>query len=203
MQSFFDKHHRVSQRPIQVLCQGELICVTIGLDMNMIPPVPAASDTPGEMLKRAMRHWATGVAVVTSEFGGIRHGMTVNSFTSVSVAPPLVTVTLANTTRTCALVLESGIYAVTILARDQQHLSELFAGRIQEEGDRLANLLTFKLETGAPLLSGGAAFLDCRVIYQYSMPTSTLFVGEVLAADTVEPARPPLLYYNRAFTGLK
>jgi len=148
-----------------------------------------------------MRHWASGVAIVTSQAGDIRHGMTVNSFVSISIEPPLVTVTMSNTTRTYALVLKSGVFAVTILTREQQILAELFAGRIPEEADRMIGVTTFELVTGAPLISGGAAFVDCRVVHQHDMPTSTLFVAEVLAAERGADDRPPLLYYNRAFGG--
>jgi flavin reductase (DIM6/NTAB) family NADH-FMN oxidoreductase RutF len=156
----------------------------------------------GEMLRLAMRSWASGVAIVTSQAEGIRHGMTVNSFVSISIEPPLVTVTMNNSTRTCALVLQSSVFAVTVLTLEQQILAELFAGRIPEEADRMIGLATFDLVTGAPLISGGAAFIDCRVVHQYAMPTSTLFIAEVLAADLGVENRPPLLYYNRAFATL-
>lgn len=149
-----------------------------------------------------MRHWASGVAVVTSTAGGVQHGMTVNSLVSVSIDPPMVTVTMANSTRTLALVRKSGVFGVTMLALEQQEIAELFAGRIPEEGDRMTGLPTFELVTGAPLLSGGLAYLDCRVVHEYQMPTSTLFVAEVLAVEDGAGGRPPLLYFNRDFTRL-
>jgi flavin reductase (DIM6/NTAB) family NADH-FMN oxidoreductase RutF len=159
--------------------------------------------TPGEMLRRAMRHWATGVAVVTSRSGDAAHGMTVNSFVSVSLDPPLVTVTMEHSTRTYALVQESGVFAVTVLGRRQQHLADLFAGRQQEvEGqDRMAGLDTFTMVTGAPLLRGGIAFVDCQVVHAHGLRHATLLFGQVLAA---QPAgnEPPLVYYNRTWTGL-
>lgn len=150
-----------------------------------------------------MRRWASGVAVVTSRFGDASHGMTVNSFGSISLDPPLVTVTMNNDTRTYALVDRSGIFGVTILNRFQQPLAELFAGRAAEGKDRMADLETFTLVTGAPLLAGGAAFVDCRVVHRYAMPHSTLFVAEVLAARAAGGPLPPLVYFNRAFTGLE
>jgi flavin reductase (DIM6/NTAB) family NADH-FMN oxidoreductase RutF len=117
--------------------------------------------------------------------------------------PPLVTVTMVKATRTCGLVLQSGVFAITILTREQQILAELFAGRIPEEADRMIGLATFELASGAPLISGGAAFVDCRVVAQHEMPTSILFIAEVLDAQLGVEDRPPLLYYNRAFAGLK
>ena len=149
-----------------------------------------------------MRSWVTGVAVVTSQFEGGSHGMTVNSFTSISLEPPTVVVTMASNTRTYHLVEQSGVFAVTILSREQQVLAELFAGRIPEEGDRLAGLETFSLTSGAPLLRGGAAFLDCRVVHRYDLPISTLFIAEVMAAEVAPVPLPPLVYFDRTFSGL-
>jgi flavin reductase (DIM6/NTAB) family NADH-FMN oxidoreductase RutF len=162
-----------------------------------------ASLPPGEMLRQVMRHWVTGVAVVTSAVGETRHGMPVNSFVSISLNPPLVCVTMNRDTRTFALVMESGFYAVTILSRAQVEIAERFAGRWHEGIDRMAGLDIFSLASGAPLIAGGSAFLDCKVVHQYEMPLSTLLVGEVIAAQQVEEALPPLVYVNRVFTGVK
>ena len=156
----------------------------------------------GEMLRRSMRHWVTGVAIATSIFEDATHGMTVNSFVSVSIDPPLVTVTMAHSTRTYGLVRQSGVFAVTILSREQQHLAELFAGRVPDSGDRMSGLEVFSLLTGSPFLVGGAAFVDCQVIHSHVMPQSTLFVAEVVAAQIASVDLQPLVYYNRAFTGV-
>lgn len=166
----------------------------------------------GELLRRAMRHWVTGVAIVTSQYANHSHGMTVNSFGSISLDPPMVTVTMNNDTRTCNLVLQSGVFAVTVLSRSQQPLAELFAGRVDHHGDRMEGLDLFTMTTGAPLIHGGLSFVDCRVVHSYPMKFSTLFIGEVLAAQTGEPApvgeipplsdASPLVYYNRVFTQL-
>ena len=90
----------------------------------------------GDLLRHLMRHWTTGVTIVTSIHNGNYHGMTVNSFTSLSINPALITVTLANTTRTQRLVLASSVFGVTILSTDQQELADRFAGKIPEEEDR-------------------------------------------------------------------
>ena len=160
----------------------------------------------GEQLRSAMRQWATGVAVVTSRGGGHSHGMTVNSFGSVSLDPPMVTVTMANDARTFLMVQQSGIFAVTILSAIQVALAERFAGRGPEPPDRMAGLDTFTMISGAPLIRGGVAYVDCRVAYLHPLANSTLILGEVLAAQTAPPGpegpRPPLVYYNRTFSQL-
>lgn len=152
----------------------------------------------GEQLRQVMRHWAAGVAVVTSAYQGQRHGMTVNSFTSLSLDPAYISVTLANQTRTHRLVSQSGILGVTILHQDQKELADRFAGKVLQEIDRFEGLPTFNLVSEVPLIEGGIAHLDCRVIHQYGMENSTLFVGEVLAARSCEDFTP-LIYFNRTY----
>jgi flavin reductase (DIM6/NTAB) family NADH-FMN oxidoreductase RutF len=152
----------------------------------------------GEQLRQCMRHWPAGVTVVTSQLGAKRHGMTVNSFTSVSLVPPVVSVTLANDTRTCKMLLTSGVLGITILNEDQADISERFAGHIAEEDNRFSGLELFTLTTGAPFLAGGCAFLDCRVRAIHALDLSTLFLLDVIAARSTNQYHP-LLYFNREY----
>ncbi len=152
----------------------------------------------GEDLRRAMRHWTTGVSIVTSVFEQRRHGMTVNSLTSISLNPPIVTVTLAHVTRTYALVRQSGVVGITILSAGQGALSDRFAGKVPEDGDRFEGVETFTMLTGAPLIQGGSAFLDCRVRAAYPLIESTLFLLDVLEARPSEDLQP-LVYFNRLY----
>ncbi|MEW6180470.1 MAG: flavin reductase family protein [Chloroflexota bacterium] len=152
----------------------------------------------GEALRNAMRHWTTGVAVLTSRIPDMQHGMTVNSFTSISLDPPLVCVTLANTTRTRNLVEQSGIFGVTILAEDQVEIANRFAGWIPENEDRMAGIETYTLVSGSPLLTGGLVGLDCKVVHRYPMKDSTLYIGEVVAIQH-QRTEQPLVYHNRVY----
>lgn len=151
----------------------------------------------GEALRQAMRHWVTGVTVVTAAHQGQRHGMTVSSFTSVSLEPPLVLIALQRGTRTHALVTAARAFGVTVLSQEQQAISNRFAGR-DETTDRFAGLETFTLHTGAPLLVGGEAWFDCRLWQEIVAGTHTLFLGEVVAARASETFHP-LLYGNRQY----
>ncbi|HEY4694068.1 MAG TPA: flavin reductase family protein [Bellilinea sp.] len=151
-----------------------------------------------EMIRHAMRRWTTGVAVVTSRFDDRRNGMTVNSFTSVALEPPLVTVTLAVGTRTQMLVEQSGVFGVTILSEAQADLSDRFAGRTPGEEDRFTGLETFELVTGVPLLTSGLVSLDCRVVQNFPTETAILYIGQVVAIQhTAEGG--PLVYHNRLY----
>lgn len=150
-----------------------------------------------EELKQVMRNWTSGVAIVSSQYQGISHGMTVNSFTSVSVEPPLVVVTLANNTRTCELVKKSHEFGVTILSSQQKEISDRFAGIKGENEDRFAHLETFSLRSLSLLISGGLAWVDCSVINEINLGISTLFIAEVVAAKAEQG--DPLLYHDRDY----
>jgi flavin reductase (DIM6/NTAB) family NADH-FMN oxidoreductase RutF len=155
-----------------------------------------------ESLRQAMRRWASGVTIVTAAHEGIQHGMTVSSFTSISLTPALILISLQQESRTHELVTLSGHFGVTILAESQQDLSERFAGRIAETEDRLAGLETETLVSGAPLLKGGLAYLDCRVVTTYPAGMNTLFIAEVLAASGHEE-EAPLVYFNRTYRRIR
>ncbi len=167
------------------------------MEEHKYPDQPASPVDP-DQLRQAMRLWTTGVAVVTASFDGVTHGMTVSSFTSVSLTPPQVLISLAQDTRTHALVRSSRHFGVTLLGVGQQDISDRFAGRIPDDGDRLAGLETFTLVTGTPLLKEGVAHFDCRVIATFASGTHTLYIGEVLAAKSNQ-AGAPLLYFNRGY----
>jgi flavin reductase (DIM6/NTAB) family NADH-FMN oxidoreductase RutF len=159
-----------------------------------------SSKVDREQLRRTMRAWSSGVTVVTAAHAGARNGMTVSSFTSVSLDPPLIIISLQNSSRTRALISKAGDFAVTILSADQQELSDRFAGRIPDTEERLAGLETEILVTGAPCLKGGLAYLDCHVVQTIPAGDNTLLLAEVVAARGGEAAQgAPLVYHNQRY----
>ncbi|HSG45986.1 MAG TPA: flavin reductase family protein [Anaerolineales bacterium] len=151
-----------------------------------------------EQLRHAMRAWTTGVAVVTATHEGQRYGMTVNSFTSISLEPPLITLTLKQLTHTHELVEKSGEFALTVLSADQNELSDRFAGKLPEITDRFEGVSIDKLIIDAPLIKGGMAYLNCRVENSIPIGENTLFIAEVIAAKG-DGDGDPLVYHNRVF----
>lgn len=151
-----------------------------------------------EQLRRAMRAWSSGVTIVTAAHGGSQHGMTVSSFTSVSLEPPLIIISLHTESRTHNLVSASGAFAVNILGADQRELSERFAGRLESELNRFEGLDADTLATGAPLLKGALANLDCRVRQVIPVGMNTLFLAEVVAVRG-DGEGQPLLYHNHRY----
>lgn len=154
-----------------------------------------------EQLRAAMRGWSAGVTVVAATHEGQTHGMTVNSFTSISLDPAMITISLQGSTRTHEMVSKSRVFGLTILSKEQAAISDLFAGRSPEVTDRFAGLQTETLVTGSPFLVGGIAFLDCRVIQTFDAGMNTLFISEVVAAKEGKAA-DPLIYHNKKYWSL-
>ena len=161
------------------------------LDSQSTPVDPA-------LLRAAMRQWVTGVTIVSSCWRAEQHGMTVSSFTSISLDPPLVCISLAGETRTYRLLEASGIFGVTILNENQQEISDRFAGRVADTQDRFAGLDTFTLNTGAPFLAGGLVWFDCEVLDKLKAGNNTVIIGKVIAVKQGSNGQP-LLYYDRDY----
>ena len=151
-----------------------------------------------EKLRHAMRAWTTGVVIVTSMYEGQQYGMTVNSFTSISLEPALICVTLKRLTRTHDLVVKSGMFSVTILASAQKELSDRFAGKVPNLVDRFEGIQTETVSLDSPVFKDGLAYFDCRVVNSVPVGENTLFIAEVLDARG-EGEGVPLVYHNREY----
>ena len=147
-----------------------------------------------ERFREALGHWASGVAIVTSRAGERVHGMTVSAFSSVSLDPPLVLVCADKTSDTYAVIAEAGCFAVNVLASEQQELSNRFASE-KDEHRRFVGLETREAVTGAPLLHGCLAHLDCRLVATHDAGDHVIYVGRVEAVEQ-DAAREPLLYFQ-------
>lgn len=163
---------------------------------------PAQANLDPDILRQVMRKWSTGVTIVTAQHQGMRHGMTVSSFTSVSLQPPIVLVALDQSTRTHALITAASSFGVSVLSNEQKAISACFAGQDCEDEDRFVSVETHSLVSGAPLITGSLAYLDCRVVAQLVSGSNTLFIGEVLAAQA-GVKKPPLIYFDRNYRQLQ
>ena len=124
--------------------------------------------------------------------------MTVNSFTSISLDPAIITISLQGESRTHELLMKSRVFGLTILSADQSTISERFAGRTPGIEDRFVDLKTDTLVSGSPLIVGGLAWLDCRVAQTFDAGMNTLFIAEVLAAQAFGTEQP-LIYHSRKY----
>jgi flavin reductase (DIM6/NTAB) family NADH-FMN oxidoreductase RutF len=151
-----------------------------------------------EITRQAMRKWTTGITIVSARFEGAMHGMTVNSFTSLSLSPPLILVSIQQRSRTHDLILHSGFFGVSILDQNQREVSERFAGRLPDDVDRFAGLQTFTLSSGSPFITGGLSYLDCHVVQTLETGGNTLFIGEIKAVRISENGSP-LIYHDQDY----
>ncbi|HIW61233.1 MAG TPA: flavin reductase family protein [Candidatus Stackebrandtia excrementipullorum] len=134
------------------------------------PPPEAPVVTPDRSLRDMLGHYATGVTVVTTtDRTGNPVGLTVNSFTSVSLRPPMVLWCLNRGSSTRDAFEHSGHYAVNILARDQSGLATRFAG---SGANRFSDVPWRLGVAGQPILEGVSAWLVCR------MPGAAINAGD-------------------------
>ncbi|MEO6021803.1 MAG: flavin reductase family protein [Burkholderiales bacterium] len=148
-------------------------------------------------LRRALGSFVTGVTVVTTRsHDGELAGLTVNSFSSVSLSPPLVLWSLALTAVSFEIFERASHFAVNILAEDQIHISERFA---TSGGDKFAGVKVREGLAGVPLLEDVAASFICRNTFRYPGGDHIILVGEVISYDQTE--REPLLYSRGRYMG--
>jgi flavin reductase (DIM6/NTAB) family NADH-FMN oxidoreductase RutF len=152
-----------------------------------------------DAFRDALAAWASGVTIVTSRHGETIHGMTVSAFSSVSLDPPLVLVCADKGSDTHAVIAASGCFAVNVLARDHEALSNKFAVK-KDEHLRFEGVAHGALETGAPLLDDALVGIDCRVEAAHDAGDHVIYVGRVVALRSGEGE--PLLYYRGRYRGL-
>ncbi len=149
------------------------------------------------VLRQTMSQWITGVTIVTSEHDGVRYGMTVSSFNSLSLNPPLIAVFIGKHHSTLEAIQNSGKFAVNLLAEAHVDWGKIFAGMIPTD-DRFAGLALTTAESGAPLLADALAWIDCKLHATYDGGDHMIVVGEVLATN-VTAQNTPLLYGKRSW----
>ena len=152
-----------------------------------------------EEYRDAVRHFASGITVVTVGDENELHGMTASSFAAVSLQPPLVLVNLEKTSRTKTMIRSTGSFAVNILAEGQEDLARMFA----RSGDKTFDDLPHQIgPLGAPLIDGCLTWLECRTTDVFDGGDHDVFLAEVLATGG-SPGKKPLLYYDRGYRSLK
>ena len=146
--------------------------------------------------RNTLGRFATGVTIVTALDNGKPHGMTANAFLSVSLEPPLVLVSLDNRCYMHGILSAGKIYGISVLAEDQQILSDHFAGRTVEGVQ-----VRFISRSGAMLLEGAIACFVVRVRNVHLAGDHTLYVGSVEHYEQREDR--PLLFYGGRYEQLK
>jgi flavin reductase (DIM6/NTAB) family NADH-FMN oxidoreductase RutF len=149
-------------------------------------------------LKQAMRVYPQGVTVLTAQSPDGPKGLTVSSFSSVSLNPPLVLFCIAKTSALHDFFRSSKHFAVNFLADDQKSVSDRFAGRTTAH-DRFEGVKFAKGQTGSPIISGVRAVIECKSWQAYDAGDHSIIVGEVVAASALGSKRP-LVYFSQQYT---
>lgn len=179
------------------------------------PSTPHPVGVSNDEFRAAMSRLAAGVVLVTAQEppldpddptapGGEDVGMTATAFLSVSLDPPLVMVSLREGSRMDDLLAEQPLWAVSVLTESQRHI----AGRFAMKG-RISDRLLFEDIpyvrgdiTGAPLVGGALATLECRTEQTVTAGDHTLVIGRVLTAELPSADGGPLLYFKGRYRQL-
>ena len=164
----------------------------------------AATAAGVSAFRQAMGSFATGVTVVTVASGdGTMHGMTVNSFASVSLDPMLVLICLDETSRGADLIERTGAFAVNVLSTGQQDLSSRFADRHRPAGPAMFDGVLFEPgATGCPVLADATASFDCLLRQTHHAGDHLIVLGEVVAL-VHRPQQEPLIFHSGMYKSLE
>jgi flavin reductase (DIM6/NTAB) family NADH-FMN oxidoreductase RutF len=161
--------------------------------------VSAAAEVPEPVDPRVMRevlgHFASGVTVVTADTAEGPLGFTCQSFSSLSLDPPLVVFAPARTSRTWPRLREIGHFCVNVLAEEQTELSQTFA---RTGTDKFAGVHWTRGRHGAPVLQDVVAWIDCELWAEYDGGDHTIVAARVLDLGA-DPGRRPLLFHRGSY----
>ncbi len=156
------------------------------------------APVPADVFRETCAHFATGVSVATTcASDGSPHGLTVSSFTPVSLNPPLVLICVDFASSTHETFSLSPVFSINILAEEQKSLSVHFAQSPEGGFDQVAWSAG---ATGAPVLAGVLASIECAVVNRLDAGDHTIVIGEVIAAGSRDGK--PLVYFERDYRRL-
>lgn len=157
----------------------------------MVHSASAASANPA-LFRQSVSRFATGIAIVSCLDDVDRpHGMTISSFTSISLEPATVLVSL-RPGRTHALIRRRGWYGISVLSGDQERWSRHFSGGLQGDLD-----VAWDMKSRMPVLRGALAWFECEVDSVLQVHDHTLFVARVVDCD--HAAGDPLMFYESRY----
>jgi 3-hydroxy-9,10-secoandrosta-1,3,5(10)-triene-9,17-dione monooxygenase reductase component len=154
----------------------------------------APAVDPG-YFREVMAHIPTSVCVVAADHADGPAGLSVGSFVSVSLDPPLVGVFVAATSTSWPRVAAAGSFCISVLSDDHEHVSRRFA---VSGGDKFAGLEWGRSPAGAPQLPGAVAWIDCELEAEYPAGDHTLVLGRVVELEAI-PEAAPLIFHRGGY----
>jgi flavin reductase (DIM6/NTAB) family NADH-FMN oxidoreductase RutF len=162
-------------------------------------PKATAARRESRALRSVLGHFATGIIVVAAG-RETPCGMTANAFTSVSLDPPLILVCINRTASMYKAVLDCGHFTVSVLSAGQEHLARYFADYTRPRGAEEFGAVEWSPGpwSGAPVLKGSLAWLDCELTTSYAGGDHEIFLGSVVASG-FSPSCDALVFYRGGF----
>jgi len=161
-----------------------------------LPESPQAVSS--DVFRRACGRFATGVAIAGAiDSNGAPHGLTVSSFSSVSLDPPLILICLGHAIAAIDVFRQSRHFGLSVLHENQRALSERFAMRLD---DRFDSLAWRRGESGVPLIDGALAAMECETRHCVTAGDHDIFIAEMLRA-TIGDGRP-LIHFASEYSRL-
>ena len=146
--------------------------------------------------RATLGQFASGVVLATGCLDGEPAGFAAQSFTSLSLEPPLVALCPARSSRSWPKLRDSGSFCINILSESQQPLSERFA---RTGIDKFADLEWRPGITGSPVLADALAFVDCELVEEHGAGDHTIAVGRVRDLGVLNAAASPLVFFRGAY----
>src|SRR5258708_9673233 len=152
-----------------------------------------ASDLAPRAFRRALGQVAAGVAIITAEAAdGCAVGRNMSAFNSVAIDPPLILFSIDRRSFSLNAMIEARGYAVNILGRDQEHLSNKFAKALDDKWTAVEHTLGLE---AAPLIAGALAHFECAPYAPYDGGDHVIFVRRVMRFTTY-PIDEPLIFFR-------
>lgn len=141
-----------------------------------------------------MGQFCTGVVIVAGSSDGNLVGFAAQSFVSLSLTPPLVAVCPGKTSSSWPRIRDTGHFCINVLGKDQQNISDAFA-----QTGKVADMIWRTGDTGAPILDGVIAYVDCSLESEHDGGDHTIAVGRVIDLGVVDPDAGPLLFFRGGY----
>lgn len=165
-------------------------------DELLITSGPALSHPDAESFRHVLGHYPTGVAVITAQPGSGPVGLSMNSFTSLSLQPPLVLFCPAQSSTTWPQLREVGSIAINVLSAGQEDVSRQFAGKASE---RFEGIAWSAGQNGAPLLDDALGWIECAVQAEYPAGDHTVVIAEIQRMGVHAHIGDPLVFFRGAY----
>lgn len=167
--------------------------------MRMSTNITSGDTIDGEQLRLVMRSVPSPIVVVTAVYDQEAWGITLGSFTSVSLDPPLISFNVARQSRMHDILSLATQYAVHLLGSEDVPLSSRFSDPTRSADTQFDGLRHEVSSNGLPLLQETIGILLCKPFARHEAGDHSLFIGQVTGAQQLQTDKLPLLYYNRSY----